>query len=94
MTPHLIADLDHRRDRMAHIKQAGAQPIYAFDLFLRRHCRKYVLLHRFEFFGDLVDDREVIIAHEVKNCLHDCALSLAQQIGVALATLSYFGGGG
>jgi hypothetical protein len=90
----LVADLDHRRDGVAHVKQSGAQAINPFDLVTRRHCREYIVLDRFEFFGDLVDDWEVIIADKVENSAHDCALAQAQQLWIALATLSHFGVGG
>ena len=62
MPSQLVADLDHRRDGVAHVKQSGAQTINPFDLVARRRCREYIVLDRFEFFGDLVDDWEVITA--------------------------------
>src|SRR6516164_9549265 len=71
-----------------------AQAINPFDLVARRRCREYIVFDRFEFFGDLVDDWEVIIANKVENGVHDCALAQAQQLWIALATLSHFGVGG
>src|SRR5437762_4184066 len=52
------------------------------------------ILDDFEFFGNLIDNRKVIVADKVENRIHDGALAEAEQIRVALATLSHFGIGG
>ena len=55
IAPQLVANLDHRRECMAHIEEPGAQAVDAFDLFPRRHHREKIVLDDFKLVGDLVD---------------------------------------
>src|SRR6266481_2035060 len=89
--PQLVADLDHRRDRMAHVEKSRAQTIDALDFFSGPHYRENIILNDFKLLGDLVDDREVIVTDKVENCIQDGAFAQAQQLRRALATLPYFG---
>jgi hypothetical protein len=47
-----------------------------------RHCRKYIFFDHFELFGDLVYDREVIIAYEVENSVHNGDLPRRSRSGL------------
>src|ERR1700730_15878329 len=89
--PQLIANLYHRRERMAHVEEPRAQSIDALNLLSGWHCQKNIVLDDFELFGDLVDDREVIVSDKVKNRVHAGVFAQAQQLRCPHAKLPYLG---
>src|SRR5215470_8811 len=80
----LIANLDHRRDCMAHFEKSGAQPIDALDLFGGRNSRKKIVFDDFQLFCNLVDDGDVIVADKINNGIKYRALSEAKELRATL----------
>ena len=59
---------------MAHVEEPGAQTIDALN-FSWPALPKNIVLDDFELFGDLVDDREVIVSDKIKNSIYDGAFT-------------------